>query len=176
MKKRLTVMLVACFVASLPLVAVSMEHKEHDHSSHSGMDHKDMEQMDHKGMEHMEHGGMAMQGDMMMLGDQVEDGVKAMAHLKDVKESMSKMGMSETHHFMVMFVDVASGEPIEQGVAAVKIVDPSGNTSEPVALMGMQGHFGADVALSPQGEYVFKLGTKLADGKKRQFEFNFTQQ
>jgi hypothetical protein len=38
----------------------------------------------------------------------------------------------------------------------------------------MQGHFGADVALSEKGKYEFTVGTKLADGEKRQFEFSYT--
>jgi len=94
-----------------------------------------------------------------------------MAHLKDVKAAMAKMGMPTTHHIMVMFVDVASGKPVESGVAAVKIEGPDGKQSEAIKLMGMQGHFGADVELPTAGEYEFKVGTKLADGKKRQYEF-----
>ena len=39
--------------------------------------------------------------------------------------------------------------------------------------MGMQGHFGADITLSETGEYKFMVGTKLADGEKRQFEFEY---
>jgi hypothetical protein len=179
MNKRTIVMLATLFVASLPLTAVAMEKMDHDHNSHAGMEQKG--EMDHKSMDHMshdkmEHGGMAMAGGMIMLGEQEVDGVEAMVHLKDVKEAMSKMGMPTTHHFMVMFADTSTGESVEQGAAAVKIVDPAGMEGEAVALMGMQGHFGADIALSAPGEYVFKLGTKLADGKKRQYEFKFTQQ
>ncbi|OHB27283.1 MAG: hypothetical protein A2X84_09400 [Desulfuromonadaceae bacterium GWC2_58_13] len=164
MKKRIIVMLAALLVASLPLAVVAMEHKEMDHGNHSGMEH-----------ETMEHGSMAMPGDMIMVGNHEVDGVEAMVHLKDVKEAMGKMGMAQTHHFMVMFVDKATGDPVEQGMAAVKILDPTGKEGNPVALMGMQGHFGADISLSTPGEYVFKLGTKLADGKNRQFEFKFSQ-
>jgi len=83
--------------------------------------------------------------------------------------------MSQTHHLMVMFVDKATGEPINQGMVAVKIVDPNGKESNPIALMGMQGHFGVDVSLGLPGKYEFKLGTKLADGKNRQFEFEFDE-
>ena len=44
------------------------------------------------GKGNMDHGGMGMHGDMIMLGDAEQDGVKAMAHLMDVKAQMAKMG------------------------------------------------------------------------------------
>lgn len=168
MNKRFIVLLAAIFVASLPLTAVAMEEMVHDHSSHAGMEHTSKDNMN--------HGSMAMSGNMIMLGEQEVDGVEAMVHLKDVKEAMSKMGMSTTHHFMVMFVDTTSGGSVESGIAAVKIIDPAGVEGETTALMGMKGHFGVDITLSIPGDYVFKLGTKLADGKKRQYEFKYTQQ
>ena len=34
--------------------------------------------------------------------------------------------------------------------------------------------FGADIALTAKGAYRFTVGTRLADGKKRQFEFEYT--
>jgi hypothetical protein len=66
-----------------------------------------------------------------------------MIHLKDVKEAMTETEMSRTHHVMAMFVNAATGEPVEQRMVAVKIVDPAGKEGGAVALMGMQGHFGA---------------------------------
>ncbi len=189
MKTRILVLLAALFMVSTPaaLMAMehghgSMEHKDHksdEHKAHEGMDHKSMDHDAHDHMDHqsMDHGkmdsGMHMEGGMIMLGSSVENGVKAMAHLKDVSEAMAKMGMKDTHHFMVMFVEEGTGEAINEGTVAVKITDPAGNMREPVRLMGMQGHFGADVALSDGGSYVFKVGTKLADGTKRTFEFSF---
>lgn len=44
----------------------------------------------------------------------------------------------------------------------------------PLELMGMQGHFGADVTLDKPGDYRFEVGSKLADGEARQFEFKTT--
>ena len=132
------------------------DHKGHDHSGHD--DHKD-------------HSGMAAMGDMLDLGAKSEKGVKAMAHMKDVRASMTKMGMKTTHHFMVMFNDAKSGKAVESGKVAVKITGPDGTVTGPVELMGMQGHFGADVILDKKGEYKFQIGSKLADGTSRQFEF-----
>jgi hypothetical protein len=39
-----------------------------------------------------------------------------------------------------------------------------------LSMHGMEGHFGVDLTLAA-GTYKFAVGTKLADGKKRQFEF-----
>lgn len=185
MKKLHSLIVILVLLLAVPLASQAMSHgkgeMDHDkmdmkHGEQSKMDHGKMK-MDHdkKEMDHgkMDHGGMDMSGDMIMLGDATEDGVKAMAHLKDVGAAMAKMGMPSTHHIMINFVDLASGKPIESGVAAVKIEGPNGELSEPVKLMGMQGHFGADIELPVAGEYEFKVGTKLADGKKRQFEFKF---
>jgi hypothetical protein len=38
----------------------------------------------------------------------------------------------------------------------------------------MDGHFGADIVLPEKGKYLFKVGTKLPDGKTRQYEFGYT--
>ena len=117
-----------------------------------------------------------MMGGMIMLEVQTEDGVQGMVHLKDVGEAMAKMGMKENYHFMVMFTDTASGGPVAEGTVALKVIDPAGNESGPLALVPMDGMFGADLALTGKGEYRFVVGTKLADGKKRQFEFVHTLQ
>lgn len=121
----------------------------------------------------MQHGGMMM-GGMIMLEVKTEDGVQGMVHLKDVGEAMAKMGRKENFHFMVMFNDNSTGDPIVKGTAALKITDPAGKESEPLALMPMDDMFGADIALTGKGVYRFTVGTRLADGKKRQFVFEYT--
>ncbi len=167
--KKWLVILVSGLLTMAPMVAAAMEHEhaEHDHSGHEMMGHDG--HADHKG-----HDGMSASGDVIMLGDAVvENGVEAMAHLKDVSAAMAKMGMPTTHHFMVMFKGEKNGASIDKGKVAVKIVEPDGAVSDPIRLMGMQGHFGADVTLTAKGHYLFKVGSKLADGKKRQFEFEY---
>ncbi len=124
------------------------------------------------GGQQMQHSGMTMGGDMIMLGEMTVAGVQGMAHLSDVGEAMAKMGMKENYHLMLMFSD-QSGAPIAEGTVAVRITDPGGRQSEPMALMPMDGMFGADLALSEKGAYRFAVGSKLADGKKRQFEFDY---
>jgi hypothetical protein len=164
MKRKMIVLFAALFALAAPLTAfAAMEHG--DHGEKEKMDHAQM-----KDMKHGEHDGMGMEGDMVMLGEQTEGGVKAMAHLNDVREAMAKVGMKETHHFMVAFVD-DSGEQVTEGTVAVKIKDPAGNETGPVKLMGMEGHFGADIVLEEAGKYEFMVGTKLKDGQTRQYHF-----
>jgi hypothetical protein len=131
------------------------KHDHDDHKDHAGHDHS----------------GMAAAGGMLDLGAKVENGVKATASMKDVGAAMAKMGMKTTHHFMVSFADEKSAKAIDSGSAAVKITGPDGTVTGPMELMGMQGHFGADVILDKKGEYTFQVGSKLADGTKRQYEF-----
>ena len=131
-----------------------------------------MKEMDHGDMKSMDHQGMAMGGKMMMLQTDEVDGVKGMAHLKDVHEAMAKMGMKQTHHLMIAFEDGA-GNTIDSGTVAVKIEAPDGTVSEAIPMMGMQGHFGVDVSLEQKGMYHFRIGTKLADGQKRMFHQHF---
>ena len=133
-------------------------------SGEHGMDHSKMD---------TENLGMSTDGKMIMLGMHEVDGVKGFAHLNDVRIQMAEHGMNETHHIMVAFEDVATGDAIESGVVAVKVEDPDGNISEPIKLSGMDGHFGVDLTLDKKGMYHFKVGTKLADGKKRTFHHHF---
>ena len=123
------------------------------------------------GHEGHDHSGMAAKGDLLDLGAKAEKGVKATAEMKDVRAAMAKMGAKTTHHFMIAFADEKSGKALAGGTVAVKITDPAGTVTGPMALMGMQGHFGADVILDQPGEYKFQVGSKLADGQTRQFEF-----
>ena len=124
-----------------------------------------------KGHEGHDHAGMAAAGGVLDLGAKAEKGVKATANMKDVGAAMAKMGMKTTHHFMISFADEKSGKALDGGTVAVKIVDPAGTVTGPMALIGMQGHFGADVILDKKGEYTFQVGSKLADGQVRQYEF-----
>jgi hypothetical protein len=162
--KKLNAILVTLSLLALPLTAGAME-GHGTHGKTEKMEHGSM-----KEMKHGEHGGMEMHGGMIMLGEQTKAGVKAMAHLNDVKEAMAKTGMKETHHLMVAFVD-DSGEPVTEGTVAVKIKDAAGNESGPVKLMGMEGHFGADIVLEKSGKHEFMVGTKLKDGQTRQYHF-----
>ncbi len=140
-----------------------------DHSGHAMME------------QHGDHGSMPMKQrtQTIMLGEETVEGVKGMAHLNDVGAMMAQMGQKTTHHFMIKFADAKTGTAIEQGSVAVKIIDPkTGKAGEAIPLMGMgagaSSHFGADVTLPTKGDYQFQVGTKLADGTKRQFTFKYS--
>ena len=132
--------------------------------------------MDHN-MAGMDHDSMAKSGDMhkgmATVGEQTVVGVKAVVYLKDVKETMAKMGMKETHHLMIHFFSAKDGKTITEGSAAAKIKGPDGVDKPVIKMMGMEGHFGADVVVEQKGAYVFTIGTQLADGVKRQFELKY---
>lgn len=158
--KTTLLMLTCCSFLALPLTGVAAEPDHSQHMMPSGGGH-DATQMLH--------------GKSIMLGEQTVDGIKAMAHLNDVGAVMAKMGKAENYHFMVMFSDAASGAAMDQGTVAVIVTGPTGRAGAAVPLMGMGGHFGADVALTAKGEYQFTVGSKLADGNKRQFTFQYTR-
>lgn len=150
--KRIAATLVAvALVATFPLIAAA----QHDHAK----------------MTQAEQGAA---GAMIKVGQQPVDGVQGTAHLKDVRAAMAKMKLKQTHHFMMLFADEASGKPIEAGSVALKITDPSGTQGKAVRLVAMAGHFGADVELTQPGDYTFTVGTRLADDKTREFEFTYT--
>jgi len=176
--------LIAVFMLTLPLAAMA----DGNHGKKMDMDHggmkgmKGMKGMDHDKMKGMDHGdmkGMKMDGDMIMLGNDSDKGIKAMAHAKVYdqagRDALAKMGMNSTHHLMLMFTDEKTGKPVTEGKVAVKVKREGGEESKPVMLlamkMGMGAGFGGDISLPEKGEYEIKVGTRLADGKKRQFKF-----
>jgi len=152
MKHFIIILSVFLGFTATPAVAAHHENGDHDHGQ-------------------AQHAGMAAAGGMIDLGAVTVKGVVGMAHMKDVRAAMAKMGQKTTHHFMVMFNDQKTGKPLDAGKVAVKITSPDGQVTGPMELLGMQGHFGADVILDQSGEYRFQIGSKLADGEARQFDF-----
>ncbi len=123
----------------------------------------------------MDMGGTDMKsGHQIMLPTTVVDGVSAMAHLLDIKETMVKRGMAATNHFMIMFTDQKSNKDIPEGIVALKITHPNGHTDKPIKLMTMSNAFGSDITLADRGTYLFTVGTKLSDHNKRIFHFQYT--
>lgn len=175
LKTGVTLLMILISASLVTPVMSQQNHSVHGQGKATGTDH-------HGGMKHDDHGsshagqgkhdGMTSDGSMMIVGSMVSKGVKGMAHLKDVSAKMAEMGMKETHHFMISFMDEASGEQVEKGKVALKITNPDAKVGEAIELKGMQGHFGADVVLDMKGEYHFRLGTKLADGKQRKYHFH----
>lgn len=162
--KRFTLAIMVLMVAmSLPMVATAMDHGSHDKAMSKGMDH-DM----NKG-----HDMDGKDGDFVEIGNDTQKGVVATVKVKtyDEKtvETMTKMGMSATHHVMVLFTDEKSGAAVTSGKAALKI---KGVDEKPVMMMQMGSGFGGDVTVE-DGMATFEIGTKLEDGEKRQFSVMF---
>ena len=86
---------------------------------------------------------------------------------------MTKAGVAGTHHVMVFFADAKTGNEIAAGKVALKVKGPGDAVAEPVMLMFMGTGFGGDVALSKGTMYTFEVGSKLEDGKTRQFSFDY---
>jgi len=157
MKKKLLQLITTLFFLTLAAGSQAMDHGTTGHGDMAGMTHS----------------GMEMGGEDIMLPEATVKGVKAMAKLRDISKAMAEAGMNMTHHFMVAFSDAATGKALDSGVVAVKVVDPAGKKQEAAKMMAMDGSFGADVALSRKGKYVFEVGTKLGNGEKRQFSFEY---
>ena len=190
--KRLSVaILTLAFAMGMPMAAAAMKHMDHgEHGkamAEEKMQHGDMEHADHgkhkghdmkmehgKDMSHDKHEGHAMSDadDFVEIGKDTKKGVVATVKVKtyddETKATMAKMGMGATHHVMVFFVDEASGKAVG-GKAALKV---KGQDGKPTMLMQMGDGFGADVTLGT-GMSTLEVGTKLDDGKKRQFEVGF---
>ena len=162
-----TLLLALVLATALPALAMK------GHDSHGGSKAPAKEMSHDKGMDHgaAGHMGMSMEGEMTMLGKSEVEGVTAMAHINDVREAMAKAGQKLTHHLMLAF-EGAEGK-IDKGMVAVKVTGPDGTTAKPTMLMMMDGHFGVDLELTQKGNYSFEVGTKLADGKKRTFRFDY---
>ncbi len=155
MKKAMAVLIAVALLGMLPLQAMAMHHnKKSGHGHGHGHDKAGHEEM-------------------VLIGEKTIDGVRGEAHLNDVKEAMKKAGMPMTHHFMILFENSATKEAITEGRVALRVTGPDGNTGNPVRLIGMDGHFGADITLEHKGEYAFEVGSRLPDDKNRQFEFTY---
>ena len=180
--KRLTFTMMALIIAmAMPMVAIAMDHGSHDKEMSKDMDHDkhkahDMKMDDAKEMDHDMHKGHDMaaeDGDFVEIGKDTQDGVVATVKVKAYDEktraTMSKMGMNATHHVMVFFTDEKTGSSVASGKAALKI---KGEDAKPSMLMQMGTGFGSDVSVD-DGMSTFEIGTKLEDGKKRQFSVMF---
>jgi len=163
--KRLTFATMALvFAMGMPMLATAaMDHGSHDKEMSKDMDH-DM----HKG-----HDMAAKDGDFVEIGKDTQDGVVATVKVKTYDEktmaTMEKMGMNATHHVMVFFTDEKTGAAVASGKAALKV---KGEDAKPEMLMQMGTGFGSDVSVG-EGMSTFEIGTKLEDGKKRQFSVMF---
>lgn len=119
------------------------------------------------------HEGMQMGGAMIMLDTVTTDGIKAMAHLQDLRQGAAQPASGATHSFMVGFEEEGKGTAMATGRAAVKVTGPVGQTGSAITLTPKEGFFRGDIELKMPGKYTFVVGTKLTDDKTRQFSFTY---
>lgn len=173
--KRLTIVITAVvFATGIPMAAAAMKHMDHGEHGKAMAEEK----MKHGDMEHADHGkhkghAMTADDDFVEIGKDTQKGIVATVKVKtyddETRAAMGKMGMDATHHVMVFFADEANGKAVGGGKAALKV---KGQEGKPTMLMQMGDGFGADVTLG-SGMYTLEVGSKLEDGKKRQFEVGF---
>ena len=141
--------------------------QDNDHGGHGAM------AKEAPPMQADNHEGMQMGGTMIMLGAVTVDGIKAEAHLQDMRSGMAHGAAGATHNFMVGFKEESKGDMIGQGRAAIKVTGPDGQTGNGITLTPQDGFFRGDVVLKQPGKYTFVVGTKLKDDKARQFSFAY---
>ncbi len=149
MKKLIILALMALLIPAAAMAMKDMDHSKMDMSHDS---------------KKMDHGSMGMEG-VVMLQDEVVDGVKGSAHLMDMDGGMGQM-------LMVMFTDEKTGDMIMKGQVAVKVESPDEKIGDARKMKKSKGMFGAGIKLEQKGMFHFKVGTKLKDGKKRTFHFH----
>lgn len=122
----------------------------------------------------MGHGDHSMMGKGNVAYQEVVDGVKATFAVTNMWEQMKGMemprGMKETHHIAVEFKDAMTGKPLTEGTVKVKVIGPD-KTEQIKDLMGMHGHFGADVDMAKKGKYGVLCKFQLKDGTVRSAKF-----
>ena len=178
MRKEFVTMMVIAMLTLFPVAVLAMSHGDHsghgssstmkhdDHAMHGEKGHGDHDgHDDHQG--HGSHSGHDADG-MQPVGEQTIAGVKATAKVLVYDAEKAKLTYA-SHHLMVFFADAKTGAQIAEGTVAVK-VEGQGREDKPVALMAMDGGFGTDLRVGP-GHYEIEIGTRLADGEKRKFEF-----
>ena len=130
---------------------------------------------DHEGHD-MHAGHAAMSGPAH---EEVINGVKATFTVQTMADAMKSMGMEmprgvkETHHISLSLKDVKSGKALTEGEVKIKVQNPD-KSDQSKDLMGMHGHFGADVVMTAKGKYGVMCKFKTADGKVRQVKFWYT--
>jgi len=166
--KQMTVLGILLVILGVSVPAMAGESPMKGHESMSGM-HGESKMEDHG---------------MMKMGDKVFEGKigawKAEARLVDMKAQMAKSKVSEkmmakmknTHHLSVSLTDPKSKKPVTEGKGSVTVTAPDKNQVK-YDLMGMQGHFGADITLDKPGKYEFSAEIE-SGGKKGTAAFPYT--
>lgn len=110
---------------------------------------------------------------MQVVGEMTTIGVRATAYIIAIDQDENP---GATHKVVVTFVNEKSGVPLAKALVGIKHRKLFGDISEPVWMKSNPGQpelFIADVSLKQRGTYLFIVGSKLEDDKKRQFTFEY---
>lgn len=110
---------------------------------------------------------------MKRVGEMTTLGVVASAYIIGVDPVVNN---NFTHRVVVNFVNEKSGVTVAKALVGIKHRKLFGATSDPVWMRSSDEQpalFVADVRLKKRGTYLFIVGSKLEDDKKRQFTFQY---
>jgi hypothetical protein len=110
------------------------------------------------------------------LGQEIRRGVEARARL----EAQPLLDISEPldgglRHYMisVAFIEAETGKTLMEGQVAARTITPNKRVAETVRLAPRDYRWTGVLVLPSAGETLIKIGTRLADGKKRIYRFFF---
>lgn len=117
---------------------------------------------------------MSSRGGMAILGQDLQKGIRLMAHLVELEAVGAKSGGQATHQIMIILVNESSGGPIALGAASVKVESREGEDVDEANLERKNGHLVADLSLQKPGQYVFTIYGLTKDEKELEFSLEAT--
>jgi hypothetical protein len=179
--RRLAVTAAFLAFAAMPVLALAAEKGQ---GGMQGATEGHGTMMQGQGMQGQGMQGQGMQGghDMMKMGTRVYSGKighwDGQARMIDMKAQMEASGMkaqgamANTHHIALALTDPKTKAPVTEGTGAITVVGPD-KSMKTYDVMGMQGHFGADVNLPKPGKYTFNAKIE-SGGKTGTATFHYT--
>lgn len=110
---------------------------------------------------------------MTKIGSMITLGVEAKAYITAAGLNEDQKG---THKVAVTFTNIKTGVAVQKALVGIKHRRLYGSVSKPVWMHSTADQpeiFISDVTLERKGTYLFIVGTKLEDDKKRQFTFQY---
>jgi hypothetical protein len=121
-----------------------------------------------------ERGAAAVNGSIL-LGEMVDDGVRANARIRSRQSEANRPMGTETVRIEVTLVSQETGKAIGDGVLTVQVIDPDRESElMPTPMTAEQDRFVADVTLAEPGNYRLRVSARLADNRTRSFDFAYT--
>ena len=108
------------------------------------------------------------------LGKEMSRGVEARVQLEAQPRLDASVPLDRNmHHFLitVVFVDTKTGRELLEGQVAARTFTARERVAETVRLEPEQGRWIGVLRLPLSGETLIKIGSQLADGKKRIYRF-----